>query len=93
MTSPSERQARIIWLAATGLAIVALVAVVVLLIWGLGRVLDVLSPVLWPLAVAGVIAYLLNPVVNYFEKKAASTGLDHRLRFRHRTAYCGCCFR
>ncbi len=69
MTSPSERQTRIIWLAITGLAIVALVAVVVLLIWGLGRVLDVLSPVLWPLAVAGVIAYLLDPVVNYFERK------------------------
>ncbi len=72
MNSPSERQARIIWLAVTGLAVVALVAVVVLLIWGLGRVLDVLSPVLWPLAAAGVIAYLLDPVVDFFEKKGFS---------------------
>jgi predicted PurR-regulated permease PerM len=31
--------------------------------------LEILSPVLWPLAVAGVIAYLLDPVVDYFERK------------------------
>jgi predicted PurR-regulated permease PerM len=38
-------------------------------VWGLGRVLHVLSPVLWPLAVAGVIAYLLDPVVDFFEHR------------------------
>lgn len=56
----------------TGLAITLLIAVVVLLLWGLGRVIDALSPVIWPLAVAGVIAYLLDPVVDFFEGKGFS---------------------
>jgi predicted PurR-regulated permease PerM len=69
---PTERQARVIWLALTGLAVAALVALVVALVWGLGHVLRMLSPVLWPLAVAGVIAYLLDPVVDFIERKGAS---------------------
>jgi predicted PurR-regulated permease PerM len=69
---PTERQARVIWLALTGLAAAALVALVAALIWGLGQVLRLLSPVLWPLAVAGVIAYLLDPVVDFIERKGAT---------------------
>jgi predicted PurR-regulated permease PerM len=68
---PSEKQARVIWLAASGVALAILVALVVGLIWGLGKVLNVLSPVLWPLAVAGVIAYLLDPVVDFLERKGS----------------------
>jgi predicted PurR-regulated permease PerM len=67
--APSLKQARLIWLAVTGFAMAVLVALVVGLIWGLGRVLDVLSPVLWPLAIAGVIAYLLDPVVDFLERR------------------------
>jgi predicted PurR-regulated permease PerM len=66
---PTERQARVIWLAVSALAVGLLVALLCLLVWGLGKVLNVLSPVLWPLAVAGVIAYLLDPVVDFFERK------------------------
>src|ERR1035438_7705419 len=69
---PTERQARVIWLALTGLAVAALVALVVALVWGLGHVLRMLSPVLWPIAVAGVIAYLLDPVVDFIERRDAS---------------------
>src|ERR1019366_6027957 len=69
---PTERQARVIWLALTGLAVAALVALVVALVWGLGHVLRMLSPVLWPIAVAGVIAYLLDPVLDFIERKGAS---------------------
>ncbi len=68
-TPPTEKQARIIWLALTGAAIATLVFLTAALIWGLGQVLQILSPVLWPLAVAGVIAYLLDPVVDWFERK------------------------
>ncbi len=67
--SPTKRQARLIWLAATGLAMAVLVGLVAALVWGLSRALQILSPVLWPLAVAGVIAYLLDPVVDFFQKK------------------------
>jgi predicted PurR-regulated permease PerM len=67
--APSLKQARLIWLAVSGLAMAVLVALGVGLIWGLGRVLDVLSPVVWPLALAGVIAYLLDPVVDFLERR------------------------
>jgi predicted PurR-regulated permease PerM len=66
---PTERQARLIWLALTGLAIAVLVALVAALVWGLGRILQILSPVIWPLAVAAVLALLLDPVVDWLEKK------------------------
>lgn len=66
---PTATQARLIWAALTGLALATLVGLVVGLIWGLGRVLGILAPVLWPLAVAGVIAYLLDPVVDYLERR------------------------
>jgi predicted PurR-regulated permease PerM len=35
-------------------------------------VVRLLSPVLWPLAVAGVLAYLLDPVVDFIESKGAT---------------------
>jgi len=67
--APTPQQARIIWTAATGLALAIIVALIVGMVWGLGRVLDVLSPVLWPIAVAGVLAYLLDPVVDFLERR------------------------
>ena len=69
MPPPTEKQARLIWLAITGLAIAAIVALIVMLVRGLGQVLDVLAPVIWPLAVAGVLACLLDPVVDFLECK------------------------
>ncbi len=66
---PTEKQARLIWIALTGLASALIVALVVAAIWGLSRVVNVLSPVLWPIAVAGVIAYLLDPVVDFLQRR------------------------
>lgn len=66
---PSERQARVIWLALSGLAVAALVALAAGLVWGLGQVLHLMAPVLWPIAVAGVLAYLLDPVVDFCTRK------------------------
>ena len=66
---PTPKQARLIWLALTGLAVAVIVALVVGAVWGLGRVLNVLSPVIWPLAVAGVLAYLLDPVGDFLQRK------------------------
>jgi predicted PurR-regulated permease PerM len=71
---PTERQARLIWSALSGLAVATLVALVAGLVWALGRVLDVLAPVLWPLALAGVIAYLLDPVVDFLERRRVPRG-------------------
>ncbi len=66
---PSPKQARVIWLALTGMAVAVLVSLGVAVVWGLGQILELLSPVLWPLAVAGVVAYLLDPVVDFLEQK------------------------
>jgi len=49
-----------------------LVALVAALIWGLGRAVHLLAPVLWPLAVAGIVAYLLDPIVDVIERRGLS---------------------
>jgi predicted PurR-regulated permease PerM len=69
MTAPSKKQTRVLWFALTGLAIATVIALIVAAVWGLGRVLDLLSPVLWPLAIAAVAACLLSPVVDWLEKR------------------------
>jgi predicted PurR-regulated permease PerM len=69
LPAPTERQARVIWLALTGLAIAALVALVVAFVWGMGKVIHLLAPVLWPLAVAAIAACLLDPAVGWFERR------------------------
>jgi predicted PurR-regulated permease PerM len=78
---PSEKQTRILWFALTGLALAAVVALVVAAVWGLGRVVNLLSPVLWPLAIAAVIACLLSPVVDFFERRKLSRGVATILVF------------
>ena len=65
---PSETQARFIWRALTGLSIGVLLGLIGLAGWGLARIINVLSPVLWPLAIGGMLAYLLDPLVDFFER-------------------------
>ena len=69
--APTHEQAHVIWLAVTALAGAVIVAILAGVIWGFGQVLHLLSPVLWPLAVAGVFAYLLDPVVDFIERRGA----------------------
>src|SRR6185436_4011845 len=66
---PTEKQARILWASLTALGVAILFALLGLLIWMLGRVLDVMAPVLWPLALGGILAYLLDPVVDFCERR------------------------
>ncbi len=69
LPSPSPQQARIFWLSVTGLALAVMLALVCLLVWVLGWVVGRLSAVLIPLAIAGVIAYLLDPVVDFLQNR------------------------
>lgn len=69
LAPPSPRQAGIIWFSLTGLAIGVLLGLIALLIWGLGKALQLLAPVLWPIAAAGVLAYLLDPLVDLLENR------------------------
>lgn len=69
---PTESQRRTFWSALTGLAIGVMGALVVGLVFVTAKLLNYLQPVLVPLAVAGILAYLLNPVVRKLEEKGAS---------------------
>ena len=91
---PSEFQRKTIWVAATAVAIVIIGAIFVGLIWLGGNILGYLQPVLVPLAVAGIIAYLLEPLVARLEKHKQITRLrsvlivprgfsHHRCHFRN----------
>jgi predicted PurR-regulated permease PerM len=66
---PHPTQVRILWGTLTALAVAVLVGLLAGAIWGIGEILRVLSPVLWPLALAGVLAYLLDPLVDLIERR------------------------
>lgn len=72
MRYPTEFQQKTLWNAATGVSILVLGALVVALIWLLGYAFGFLQPVLIPLIVAGIIAYVLDPVVRLLEKRGMS---------------------
>ncbi len=67
--SPTPFQKRVLWRAITGISIAVLGALLVGVIIVLGRVLGFLQPVLVPLAMAGILAYLLDPVVAWVRSK------------------------
>lgn len=62
---PGSNQRRIIWFALTALSVAAIVALAVAAIWGVGKIINLLSPVLWPLAIAVVLSYLFDPAVSW----------------------------
>jgi predicted PurR-regulated permease PerM len=66
---PTAQQARLLWSALTALGIAVLVGLVVLLLWVMGFILQELSSVLLPLGIAGIIAYLLDPLVDRLENR------------------------
>lgn len=69
---PTAYQIKTMWKAATGLAILVIGLLLAGLIWFTSSVLSFLQPVLVPVAVAGVIAYLLDPVVARLQSKGIS---------------------
>jgi predicted PurR-regulated permease PerM len=69
---PSQFQRKTLWRALTGVAILIIGLLVAGLIWLTGQVLGHLQPVLVPLAVAGITAYLLDPIVTWLQHKGLS---------------------
>jgi predicted PurR-regulated permease PerM len=61
---PTPWQRKTLWTATTAFAVVLIGAIAVGLIWLTSNVLGFLQPILIPFAVAGVAAYLLDPVVS-----------------------------
>lgn len=82
MTEPStpiltDSQRRIVGSAVTLLAFLGSIALLIAAIFVLGRLLSFFSSVLWPLALAGVLALILRPLVEF---------LGVRFRMRRLTA-------
>lgn len=69
---PTPFQQKTLWNAATGVSILVLGALLVGLVWLVGYIFGFLQPVLIPLIVAGIIAYVLDPVVRLLEKRGMS---------------------
>lgn len=69
MMKPSATQVRVWHLALTTLAVAVIIGAVCYVLYWLSRVAGLLQPVLIPIAVAVVIAYLLDPVVNFIVRK------------------------
>lgn len=72
MKYPTRFQQKTLWSAATGLAMLVLGSLLIGLVWLIGQIFGFLQPVLVPLVVAGIIAYLLDPVVRLIEKRGIS---------------------
>ena len=69
--APSEKQARVLWFAATSVAGAIVLALLGVVCWGVAWTVNQLASVLLPLAVAGILAYLIDPVVDWVERRAA----------------------
>jgi len=69
---PTRFQQRTVWNAAAGLSMLVIGGLIVGLILLMGRVLGFLQPVLLPLAVAGIMAYLLDPLVSWCQRRGMS---------------------
>lgn len=72
MRYPTEFQQKTLWNAATGVSILILGLLLVGLIWLTGQLFGFLQPVLIPIIVAGIVAYVLDPVVRLLEKRGLS---------------------
>jgi predicted PurR-regulated permease PerM len=72
MRHPTRFQQQTIWNAVTGISLLVLGALLVGLVWLLGKIFGFLQPVLIPLIVAGIVAYLLDPIVCLIEKRGVS---------------------
>jgi predicted PurR-regulated permease PerM len=76
-THPTPFQRKTLWTGITALSLVVTGSILVGLVWLGSTVLGYLQPVLVPLAVAGIIAYLLEPVIRW---------LQDRRKFGHKKA-------
>src|ERR1700716_850738 len=60
---PTPWQRKTMWAALTALFVVFLIVVVASVIWVVANSISFLQPILIPVAIAGILAYLLDPLV------------------------------
>lgn len=73
---PSPFQRKTCWLALTGISGAVVVALVIGFFWIAGIILGYLQQVLLPIAIAGIIAYLLEPIVSWLERRRLNRTLS-----------------
>jgi len=73
--APTPFQQKLFWAALTALAFVVLAAIIVLVGKLVIEAIAYLRPVLLPLAIAGILAYLLEPAVRWLESRKMSRTL------------------
>ena len=66
---PTPWQKKILWNAITSLSLLVIAGVVVFTLYVTTQILAFLQPLLLPMAVAGVFAYLLEPVVSWLTRR------------------------
>jgi predicted PurR-regulated permease PerM len=66
---PTPWQKRVVWNAITSLSLLVIAGIVIFTLYVAIQILAFLQPLLLPVAVAGVFAYLLEPVVSWLTRK------------------------
>ena len=66
---PTPWQRKTMWAALTAIFVVFLIGVVGSAIWMVANVIGFLQPILIPVAIAAILAYLLDPVVDHLVKR------------------------
>ena len=73
---PSDFQKAVSWKAITGVSFAIIFLLLISSIFILGKFLNILQPVLVPVAIAAILSYLLSPLVHWIRKKALR---EHKL--------------
>src|SRR6201987_5909349 len=66
---PTPWQKKMLWNAITSLSLLVIAGIVVFTLYVTTQILAFLQPLLLPVAIAGVIAYLLEPVVSWLARR------------------------
>lgn len=66
---PTSKQAQVIWFSITTLAVAVVLGAVAGICWGLSLLLQKLASLIVPLAVAAIIACLLDPLVDFLQQR------------------------
>src|SRR5215467_5196020 len=67
---PTAWQRKMMWAALTAFFVVVLVVILAAVIWAGASIISFLQPILIPVAIAGILAYLLDPLVTKMSRGA-----------------------
>ncbi|MEM1057849.1 MAG: AI-2E family transporter [Verrucomicrobiota bacterium] len=73
---PKPEQLRVMWMALTALSWALIACLLLALGWLLVELLGLIYPVLFPLGVAAIVAFILDPAIMWFERRGFSRPLS-----------------